>query len=264
MRPVKNETRFGRSFASRLLGASGRTLMIVAWVANGTAAAQLAGVQRSAVIDVDREIELDTFNFPQLDVEPREAEWTTDMRPTWRAALRHHESDLRREVIDVIRQAHRLGMPGLSELDGELVGVMAAEGEQVVTRVTAAAALTELDCRDQAPAMASLAGDSPVRLQRVIESALAAWEYEPIRATWMDRLGDPLADPELLRIAIEGLAKAGHGDAVAPLRRMLFSSDLPSTTRLAVARGLADLGPPEVAGWSERLLESSGESEVVW
>ncbi len=264
MKPLRDESRFGRSFASRLLQVPSRTLMIVALVAllaTGTVAAQLAEVQRSAVIDVDREIELDTFNFPRLDVEPREAEWATDMRPTWRAALRHHESDLRREVIDVIRQAHRLGMPGLSELAGELVGVMASENEQVVTRVTAAAALAELDCRDQASAMASAVGDSPVRLQREIEAALAAWQYEPIRATWMGRLDAPLADPELLRIAIEGLAKAGHGDAVAPLRRMLFSGDLASTMRLAVARGLADLGPPEVADWSERLLELSGGSD---
>ena len=204
--------------------------------------------------NLDREIEMQTLTNPLLELKQPERVWRTDMQPVWEAALRHPESDLRCEVASSILQAHRLGMPGLAELREALRDVMQSPHEMGTTKTAVAAALVELDCRDLAPLLAAQAAVGPLTLQQVVEPGLARWDYGPLRETWLARLRDPTADTELVRMAAESLAVVGEPRAIEPLEMMLLSPVVSPMLRLAAARSLSKLDPPNLLRWSNRLL----------
>ncbi len=213
-----------------------------------------AAAAQPGTIEIDRGIDWETRTDPRLELEPPVRVWNVDMRPVWGAALRHSDSDLRREIADSITQAHRLGMPGLAELRDDLRRVLESSDELVVTKTAVAAALVELDIRDLAPLLADQAAEGPLSLQQIVEPALARWDYEPAREIWLGRIGDRTADPELVRLAAVSLAEVRETQAAEPLAELLLSPISPPTVRLAAARSLARLDPPDLLRWSDRLF----------
>lgn len=207
----------------------------------------------AAVPRVDREIDWETQNNPQLGLRTPEFGWSLDVKPVWLASLRHSESDLRREIAESILQAHRAGMPGLVEMQDALRAVLEDPAESLVTKTSVAAALVELDCRDLAPLLAAHAAEGPPRMKTVIERGLARWDYQPIREAWLARLGDGSIDPQSVQLAAESLGQVGEVRAVEPLSQMLLSNLTPGTLRLASARALAKLKPDETLAWARRL-----------
>lgn len=208
---------------------------------------------------IDTEVVLETLTNPRLERRESILVWNTDARPAWRAALRHPESELRREVADSIRQAHRLGMPGLVDLRDELLFVLRTPDETVEARVAAASALIELGCDDLAEEFAAMSVRGPLPLQRVVEPALARWSYRPAVDRWLDRVRRGSGDPELLRLAIEALGEIEAPESVEPLAALLVSPLTPASLRLSAARALATLAPVRAVAWSRRL--ASGVSD---
>ncbi|TVP98900.1 MAG: hypothetical protein EA381_11345 [Planctomycetaceae bacterium] len=212
---------------------------------------------------IDRQIDWDRETNPILGLLSEELTWPTELRPVWLKALRHPESDLRREVAESILVAHRAGMPGLVELQDGLREVLESSEESWVTRTSVAAALIELDCRDLAPLLAAQAAQGPPHLRRLVERGLADWDYQPIREVWLERISEPGADPQSVRSAVELLAEVNENRAVGPLSQRLLSKLTPPALRIAAARGLAKLAPPEVLEWSERLSERGSKGELL-
>ena len=208
---------------------------------------------RGEPLGVDTEVVLETLTNPRLERSDAILVWNTDARPAWRAALRHPESQLRREVADSIRQAHRLGMPGLVDLRDELLSLLRTPDETVDVKVAAAAALIELGCDDLAEEFAVMSARGPLPLQRVVEPALARWSYRPAVDRWLDRVRRVSGDPGLLRLAIESLGEIEASESVEPLAALLMSPLTPASVRLAAARALATLAPVRAVGWSRRL-----------
>ena len=204
--------------------------------------------------NVDRQVELLTVTDPDLELKGIKLGWAGDIRQVWAAALRHTESDLRRELADSIVQANRAGMPGLEDLSDELLGVLQTIDERIDTRTAAAAALIDLDRSDLAEDLAAAAADGSLSLQRVIEPALARWDYAPAREIWLERLAEP-SHPELLRLAVEGLGEVHDARAIGPLSEILHSPHQDAASRLTAARALARLNPPDTLRWAGRWLD---------
>lgn len=210
-------------------------------------------------IDVNRKVDHQTLRDPALDLKPTVLIWTVDYRPVWRAALLHPKSDLRSQAIASIRHAHRLGMPGLADLEEALRDVLKDDAAQPATRTAAAAAMVELDCRQSASFLIDQCGAGPLHLQLAVESGLAKWDYPAARDLWLARLNDQSAPFELVRVAIESLAKVGEPRAIEPLSKVVLSPVHSGPSRLYAARALGTLAPIETLEWSERLL--SGVSQ---
>lgn len=223
------------------------------------AAEDAEDADRGDPLGIDTEVVLETLTNPRLERRDTILVWKVDARPAWRAALRHPESELRREVADSIRQAHRLGMPGLVDLRDALLSVVRTPDETVDARVAAAAALIELGCDDLAAEFASMSARGPLPLQRVVEPALARWSYRPAVDRWLGRVRRGSGDPELLRLAIESLGEISAGESAEPLAALLLSPLTPASLRLSAARTLATLAPVQAVGWSRRLV--SGVSD---
>jgi len=238
----------------------GAILSVAALPAQETTA---PGDESDAAPRIDRQVDWDRETNPTLGLLSEELTWPIDMRPVWLQALRHPESDLRREVAESILVAHRAGMPGLVEMQDGLREVLESSEESWVTRTSVAAALIELDCRDLAPLLAAQAAQGPPHLRRLVERGLADWDYQPIREVWLDRVSEPGADPQSVRSAVELLANVNESRAVGPLSQRLLSKLTPPALRIAAARGLAILAPPEVLEWSERLSERGAEGALL-
>jgi len=204
--------------------------------------------------NIDREIDWQMLNDPDLGFKGMVLTWPSDLRRVWSEGLRHPDSHLRREVADSIRKAHRGGMPGLVDLRDDLRAVLETAGEHPVTRTAAAAALVELDSRELADFLADQAPLGPLPLRFVVEPALAKWDHLRSREVWLGRLRGGEANPELLRIAAESLAQVGEQAAVEPLKKVLFSTHQGADYRLTAARALAVLNPPESLQWSRQLF----------
>ena len=215
----------------------------------------LAGaLAQSEPPNVDRQVDWQMLSDPDIGLKGMVLTWPSDLRRVWSEGLRHSDSQLRREVADSIRKAHRGGMPGLVDLRDDLRAVLETAGELPVTRTAAAAALVELDSRELADFLAAQAELGPLPLRFSVEPALAKWNHLPSREVWLNRLRGGEANPELLRIAAESLAEVGEPAAIEPLRNILFSPYQGADYRLTAARALAALNPPEAIQWSRQLL----------
>lgn len=205
-------------------------------------------------ININRQVDYQTFENPNLDLPPATLTWPVDFRPAWRAALLHSESDLRSQTIASIRQAHRYGMPGLSDLEDALCTVLQDREATSAARAAAAAALVELDCRQAASLLFKQSSAGPLQLQVTVETGLAHWDYSPARDVWLARLNEQAAHYELVRVAMESLAKVRETRAVEPLSKVLLSPTSGSPLRLTAARALGTLAPIETLRWSEMLM----------
>jgi len=235
-------------------------LGVSAWaMLGGSLGGSASGADPQGDVNINRQVDQQTLIDPTLDLKPLVLTWPVDFRPVWHAALLHPESDLRSQAITSIRQAHRYGMPGLAELEDALRVVLQDAGAQPATRTAAAAALVELDCRQSAPLLSEQSAAGPLQLQLAVESGLAKWDYQAARELWLARLSDQAAHSELVRMAMNSLAKVGDLRAVQPLSKVLLSPLHSPPIRLTAARALGTLGPSETLQWSQRLM--SGVSQ---
>ncbi len=178
---------------------------------------------------------------PKLDLAPEVTVYSPRLEPLWLEALRGPEVELRRQAAQTIAMAHREGMPGLADTAAPLVEAMAAPDQHPVVVLAAAQALVAIDARHAAPQLHAQAKRVGGELAEVVEPALAAWDYRPIRDVWLARLPDPETRPRALLLAIRGLRTVGERKAEPHLREMVLSVQAPSDFRLEAAVALASI-----------------------
>ena len=211
----------------------------------------------TGVPNPDRDLTWQTVTNPFLNLQPGEMSWPAGLIPVWADCLSHPESDLRREVAESVILARRSGMEGLAELTLPFQRVLEDPRESLITKTSVAAAVVDLDCRDLAPLLDRLAKEGPPRMKQIVERGLAKWDYLPMREVWLSRLRDATVDPQLVVSAAEALAEVGEAKAVAPLSDLLLSPVTASSLRMAAARSLARLQPPDLVAWSGQLSDSA-------
>ena len=200
---------------------------------------------------------------PELRVPAPRKVWSPRFKLLWLEALSRPEQDMQRMAADTIAKAHEVGMPGMEEAVPTLAKLLTADHSHPTTRVAAARALIVLKANSEAPALFEAAQRHDAELRQLIESALAEWDFQPIRTVWLDRLGNRSTRPRETILALRGLARVRETQALATIRKMVLDRrqrpDIRLESAVAAAR-LADQGlEPDVT----RLISVAQGSSVV-
>ena len=179
------------------------------------------------------------FSDPPLPVIPEEFRLNPRLLPLWREALAHPEGDLQRQAAASIAQARELGFPDLAPAIPDLVRILSDEQALPAARHAAAHALIALDHRDAAPLLFDVARRGTADLRQLVEPALSAWRFEPIRPVWRARLTDAHPRRRELLLACQGLGQAQDTDSLSALIDITLSALRPADVRLAAARAAA-------------------------
>src|SRR6185437_6160335 len=108
----------------------------------------------------------------------------------------------------------------------------------LVVRLAIARALVALDARQTAEVLMRHAQADGFDAARLLEPALARWNYAPMRPVWLTRLESRQTPPGPLLLAVQAAALTKLTDAAPHLRRLALDSKTDKTVRLEAARTL--------------------------
>lgn len=181
------------------------------------------------------------YQDPALPGFESRTEFADDLAPLWLQALARPESELQRMAADTIALAHRAGLPGLDVAADRLLAILQQDQLEPSVRRAAANALVTLDAQHAAKPFAQNMSTGSLEMVKIVEPALARWNYEPARATWRLRLSDPEIERSRLQLAIECLGVVKDADAVPALLRIVQDVNAEVPTRLSAARASAEI-----------------------
>jgi HEAT repeat protein len=203
------------------------------------------------------------YHAPDLPFPPVEIIFPEKVKGLWLRALERPEVELRSQAADAVATAHRRGMPGLDSMVDPLRAALDRPDQHPAVRLAAARALIALDARTAAPSLWQQAQAGGNDLRDLVERALARWDYEPARATWLDRLRDPATTHRDLVLAIRALATVRERKAADRLRELALSVREPGPVRLEAARALATLRHDGLEKDAEGLADDASPRGVV-
>jgi hypothetical protein len=181
------------------------------------------------------------YKSPELATPRVEMIFPEGAKKLWLRALQRPEVETKCKAADAIARAHRLGVEGLQAAVAPLQTLLDQPEEHPSVLLAAVRALAELDGREAAETLFRHAQTGDSDLREAIEPVLARWDYRPIRAVWLDRVGASAPRARDLVLAIRGLATVGEVKAIEPLRAMVLSERVAACFRLEAARALARL-----------------------
>ncbi|WP_164101583.1 hypothetical protein [Candidatus Laterigemmans baculatus] len=240
------------------LHAAAATWLLVLWLPLSAAEADAGDP------DPDPRITWARTADPPLELGPIQIRLPEGIEALWLKALRHSESDLRREAADSVTRVERMvpeQMPispaDLQQLDAGLREVLETPGEQAVARTAAAQALVAIDARGAAELLTKHARRGPLELSLAVEPALARWDFQPARELWLERLGDPATPATLLHLSIDALGEVAEPRAIPELSRLVTSPTVAASTRLTAAKALARLPAEGLVEMSRQLAAAA-------
>jgi HEAT repeat protein len=195
--------------------------------------------------DFDPVIDSPMYHLPDVPIAPEVNVFPDGLKELWLRALERPEADMRYKSADAIALGHKMGMKGLDATIAPLLSALDRPDQSPTVRLALARALIVLEARKEARESASSllhqaqAGSSDLR--ELVEPTLARWDYQPVRAVWLDRLREPGSRQRDLVLAIQGLARVREEKAIDRLREMVLSDRVPGPIRLESARALASL-----------------------
>jgi HEAT repeat protein len=160
----------------------------------------------------------------------------------WMKALERPEHEARGKAAASMALAHQRGMAGVSAAVPALVRALEVDDQPASVRVAVARALVVLDARDAAAKLFAHVRTAGADYRVVVEPALAAWDFKPARAEWLDRLKAGKPDHDLT-LAMRGLAAVREESAAPRLRELALNADLPAVTRIEAARAAVRIQP---------------------
>ncbi|MFO0919150.1 MAG: hypothetical protein U0872_12650 [Planctomycetaceae bacterium] len=208
----------------------------------------LAAVQPDFLIDSDPELALpdDLRNFNPA------------YKAVWLAALKRPETDMQRMAAETIARGHQYGFPGLEEAIPELERILSAETSHASARFAAARALIVLDSRKSAEKLFAAGRTHGAGLRQLVEPALAEWNYEPIKAVWIERLADPQAELRDRVLAMRGMAQTRDASALPTLMNIARDELVSADYRLEAAAAAGELSESGLEDEAGRL---SGQAD---
>jgi HEAT repeat protein len=186
-----------------------------------------------------------------------------ELKPLWLKALQRPESDIVQVAADTIAMAHQRGMPGLEDTAPLLVELIQRPNQPPGVIRAATHALIELEATQAQDILWQLAQNEELDLARLIEPALARWNYEPAGQVWLARLRDPLTRLSRLRLAIDALATSRNRAAEDDLVRLAMQRETPATIRLAAARAAIAVGGTNLVRQAEALRLRGGHDPLA-
>ncbi|MBC8351727.1 MAG: hypothetical protein H8E66_07045 [Planctomycetes bacterium] len=214
-------------------------------------------------IAFDERIDNIMYHDPEFPEFVSRAEFSSDLMPLWVQALARPESELQRMAADTIAIAHRSGMDGLGETADKLIAILGQDQLEPSVRRAVASSLIALDARQAAKALAETLDGGSLELARLIEPALARWEYEPIQETWRKRLADPETERLRLQLAVRCLGIAKDTSAFPALDEIVKDTNAEVPLRLAAARAAAEINRSDVITAANELASNEGDQPTA-
>lgn len=199
---------------------------------------------------------------PDLIIPDPIKQFSKKYKPLWLSALARPEADLQRLAAETIAEAHRVGVPELSEAQPRLIKIVTTAATHPAARAAATWALIVLESKDAAPALFEASQQHGSDLRQLIEPALARWKFEPIRAVWHQRLSDKETRHRELMLAIRGWGESGADSALPLLLSITHDPLRPSAVRMAAARAAGLLKESGLEADAERLTKTKPASIV--
>ncbi len=208
----------------------------------------------------------DTFDTqihtdPYIPVGKVEKVFHKRLTPIWLQALARPEHDLQRLAASAIALAHKKGQTGLDQTIAPLLSALGRPEQLDAVRLAVAQALIELDARDTAAVLFAHAQKDGVDMRIVVEPALTRWDYQPVRAVWLERINQPGLATRSWTMAIQGLATVHELKAIPRLRELVLAPDTEPIVRIEAAKALGALQPSGLEKDAERLAEGKAEAE---
>jgi hypothetical protein len=166
-------------------------------------------------------------------------------------------------AADAFCRGHHAGIPDLDEAIPGLVRILGSPASHPAARLAAARALVEFQNKDTAPELARCAAQYGADLRQIVEPALAAWNYEPLRAIWQARLTATAVQPRDLLLAVRCLAIAGDETQAAALLPIVHDRFRPSAVRSEAARAAGLLRNRGLETEAARLIGDAANSPLI-
>ncbi len=192
----------------------------------------------------------------ELQVDPRYA-------PLWLQALKRPEFDLRMNAIMSFRDLHQRGAAAPEGLLPLLVELLQNDPNRHV-RLAAAQALVTFDDRDAAGALLAASedpGNVGLDMARLVDEALARWNYEPARAVWMKHLASVDQAPARAMSAMRSLGQTGATEAKDALSAIVMDHGRTAALRLVAADALGRVAADGLPPMAEALANSGSPTE---
>ncbi len=202
-------------------------------------------------------VQLKMYSDPVYNRPPIEWVYHPRLKQLWLEGLQREDYDMQRLAADCFSRTVLMDMKA-PEAVAPLARLLKESPKRQVARA-AARALVALEAAEQADLLWGQAQERGLDLAMVVEPALAKWRYEPVYATWLDRVKQPWPEIDSVRrrLAIEALGEVGHVAALPDLIRLAEATDAPSSLRLAAAEAVGrmhEAGGRDLAG---RLLDEN-------
>jgi HEAT repeat protein len=198
----------------------------------------LAVVAALAAYAFGTELELEMYSDPKIALQPSIDTVSPETVELWLKGLAGPEADLKRQVAESIALAHERGYANLQDSASALMQTLQEADLQPVVAQAVARTLTVIDAHQAADLLLERALRDGPALAQVVEPALARWDYQPVRAVWLERLAAPDTRRRLLMLAIEGAETVREQRAGPDLLRLARSQDVPPDIRLAASKAL--------------------------
>lgn len=202
------------------------------------------------------------FTDPILKFGPEVLSIKQAYLPLWIEALESDETDLRREAAVAIAIAHRQQLLDCSDAVDPLMELLARETLHPVLRADVARALVNLDARKSASLLMKQLKVLPT-IARIVEPALANWDFKPMRDVWLKRLETgSSASRSQRQLAIQSLGTVREVRAAEAIGRLVQSRQYPAA-RLAAARALASIQRNRLESTAEELFRRTGAAGTI-
>lgn len=222
-------------------------------------AAALASAGSAAEIVLDSPM----LNDPALELPGTVKTLSPKLKALWFQALDGPESGLKMRAAEAIARAKNHGLNDMSDAASPLVRVLDELGQSLPVRLSAARALIVIDARQTAVALHEQARRDEIEMRQLVEPALAEWDYEPIRAEWLERLNGDDTPYQLRLLAVRCLGVVREPAAAERLQILAGSAETPPGLRIEAARALAEIASDGLEEAAEKLASDESAARIV-
>lgn len=179
----------------------------------------------------------------------------------WLQALAGSEVELQIKAAEAMTLAHQRGVPDITEAVPQLISALSTVDAHPLLRLAVVRALVVLDAREAAEILmdhAQRGGATQAEMAELIEPALAAWGYPPMRKVWYERLNGSRPTGRPIVLAIRAAALTNLTESVPRLRELVMDRALTPAVRLESARALVALKPDGLQREARQVLDGAG------
>jgi HEAT repeat protein len=205
----------------------------------GLAICAAAGLAPVAAQDIP--IEFRMMSDPGFDVPPEMIVLPEGAIELWKRTLARPEPDLVKAAAESIIAAHEQGFEGLTACRPELIEALSSPDRHPEVVFSVCRALILLDARDAAGKLFDVSREHGSHFRQLIEPALAAWDYTPVKEVWRSRLADDQTRRRELLLACAGAGQVRDEAALSLLMDLVRSRRQTADIRLSAARAAGEI-----------------------